>query len=101
MNRRARVAVAVCAGLEVAVLAYALLRVVAFALFREPNPALVTYSVHSAYFWRSWTAAYAGALAAVSFAFVARSRPRLVVAALEALLPWSTAALVAQAVAVP
>jgi hypothetical protein len=96
-----RGAVAAAFGLEIAVLAYALLRVVAFALFREPNPALVLFSLHSGYFWRAWTAAYAGALAAAIGAFAARYRPRAMVTALEGLLPWVVAALVAQAIAVP
>jgi hypothetical protein len=97
----ARAAASAAFGLEIATLAYAVLRLVSFVLYREPNPALVLYSLHAGYFWRAWTASYAGALAAFAFALLARHRPRAAFSALEGLLPWAALALVLQAVAVP
>jgi hypothetical protein len=47
-----------------AVAAYALVRTVQFFVYPDPNPATLVWSAHAGFFWRSWTCAYAGALAA-------------------------------------
>jgi hypothetical protein len=49
-----------------AVASYALLRLVQKLFLTEPDPALVFYSEHAGFFWRAWTAAYAGG----TFAFL-------------------------------
>ncbi len=60
MPTRPRLAVAVIAACTSAMAAYALLRVGQWLVFTEPDPALVIYSAHAGYFWRSWIAAYFG-----------------------------------------
>jgi hypothetical protein len=58
------VGVALAWGMAVAVGAYALVRTVQFFLYPDPNPATLVWSAHAGFFWRSWTCAYAGAIAA-------------------------------------
>jgi len=59
-------------GLVVAVGAYAVVRSIQFALYPDPNPAAVVWSAHAGYFWRVWTVAYGGGLAAFIVLPVAR-----------------------------
>ena len=62
MPPRPRLAIAFITACTAAITAYALLRVGQSLAVTEANPAQIIYSEHAAYFWRSWTAAYAGAL---------------------------------------
>ena len=39
---------------------YAILRIAQKLFFPEPDPALVLWSEHAGYYWRVWTALYAG-----------------------------------------
>lgn len=64
---KARVSLAAVAGMIGAIVVYAAIRVVQRLVLAEPDPSLVFLSEHSGYFWRAWTAAYAGG----TFAFVA------------------------------
>lgn len=76
--RRTRLCLAASAACVVAVALYALLRVLQFYVFPEPNPALVIWSAHAGYFWRSWTVAYAGGMAGFwAYAAGARSADRV------------------------
>lgn len=65
MNREGVVAagVALSWGMAAAVAAYALVRSVQFFVYPDPNPATLVWSAHAGFFWRSWTCAYAGAIA--------------------------------------
>jgi hypothetical protein len=56
--------VALAWGMAVAVGSYALVRTVQFFVYPDPNPATLVWSAHAGFFWRCWTCAYAGAIAA-------------------------------------
>ena len=56
-------AVALAWGMAAAVGAYAIVRTVQFFVYPDPNPATLVWSAHAGFFWRSWTCAYAGAIA--------------------------------------
>jgi hypothetical protein len=56
--------VSACWGLVVAVGAYAVVRAIQFFLYPDPNPATLVWSAHAGFFWRCWTCAYAGGIAA-------------------------------------
>ncbi len=58
------IAVSVCWGCIVAVGAYAVVRFIQFFVYPDPNPATLVWSAHAGFFWRCWTCAYAGGLAA-------------------------------------
>jgi hypothetical protein len=81
---RLAAAVAVCWGLVVAVAAYAIVRAIQFFLYPDPNPATLVWSAHAGFFWRCWTCAYAGGIAAFVAFLVTRTRPDR---ALRALAP--------------
>lgn len=68
-----RGALAVIAGCVTAATLYAVLRVVQAVLLAEPDPALVIWSEHAGYFWRAWTAGYAGGMVAF-FTWIAAGR---------------------------
>ena len=66
----AAVGVSLCWGCVVAVGAYAVVRGIQFFVYPDPNPATLVWSAHAGFFWRCWTCAYAGGLAAfVAFLF--------------------------------
>ena len=98
----ARMLAATVAGLETAIVVYAVTRVLQTLLVAEPNPALVITSAHHGYFWRAWIAAYAGGFAAIAIGLLARDTQALAIArtTLRA-LPWTAAIAVAQALLVP
>jgi hypothetical protein len=56
--------VAACWGCLVAVGAYAVVRGVQFFVYPDPDPAMLVWSAHAGFFWRCWTCAYAGGIAA-------------------------------------
>jgi hypothetical protein len=60
-------------GACVAVAAYGIVRAIQFFIYPDPNPATLVWSAHAGFFWRCWTCAYAGSLAAL-IAFVAARR---------------------------
>jgi len=86
---RERLALGLMTTGVVAVALYAILRLVQFYLFPDPNPAMVIWSAHAGYFWRVWTVAYAGGMVGLA-AFAAAGRDRVRVA--RALLPALTVA---------
>lgn len=68
-----RLALAAVATCTAAVALYAALRIAQKLLFPEPDPALVLWSEHAGYYWRAWTALYAGGMAGF-VAYVASGR---------------------------
>jgi hypothetical protein len=68
-------AVAACWGLVVAVGAYAVVRAIQFFLYPDPNPATLVWSAHAGFFWRCWTCAYAGGIAAFVAFLLTRAGP--------------------------
>jgi hypothetical protein len=61
---RTTAAIALTWGLVAAVAGYAVLRALQHLAFSEPNPATLVWSAHAGFFWRAWTAGYAGGMAA-------------------------------------
>jgi hypothetical protein len=97
MPPRARLAVAFITACTAATAAYALLRLGQFLVVTEANPAQILYSEHAAYFWRSWTAAYVGAL----LGFATWLAPARVLPHLDRAIIIAAALLVLQSVLVP
>lgn len=96
-----RAALAVVAACEAAVAIYAVLRVGQALLKPEPDPALVLWSAHSGFFWRSWTAAYGGGTAGfVAWIAAGRDAPR-VARFLARAVPIAAALIAAQGLLVP
>jgi hypothetical protein len=85
-------------GFAIAVIAYAVLRVIAFATSREADPALVIWTEHAGYFWRATTSGFAGAFAAFSAALVPREK---LAAALPTVIVIATIAIALQSAAIP
>lgn len=98
----ARILASAIAGLETAIVVYAVTRVLQTLLVAEPNPALVITSAHHGYFWRAWISAYAGGFVALAIGLLTRDAQAITIArtALRA-LPWTAAIAVAQALLVP
>jgi hypothetical protein len=95
-----RAALAVIAGCTAAALIYALIRMVQALLFPEPNPALVIWSEHSGFFWRSLTSAYAGGMAGfIAWIASGRDAARVVRVLSVSLVPAGIALLVQALVA--
>ena len=91
-------AVAGCVG---AALVYSLLRILQVLLLDEPDPALVMWSEHSGFFWRSWTSAYAGGMIALlTWLLAGRAPERTARFVARAVFPVA-AALALQAALVP
>jgi hypothetical protein len=77
-------ALSVAWGLVVAVGASAVVRAIQRVVYPEPNPAALVWSAHAGFFWRVWTVAYLGGVAAFVTFLVARGRT---IAAARALAP--------------
>jgi hypothetical protein len=74
---RVRFALAAIAGLTTTVFLYAALRMVQALILKEPDPALVIWSEHAGFFWRSWTAIYAGGMIGfIAWLAAGRDAPR-------------------------
>ena len=69
------IATAIGWGCAVSVAAYAIVRAIQFFLYPDPNPATLVWSAHAGFFWRCWTVAYAGSIAAFIAYPIARGRP--------------------------
>lgn len=96
-----RLALALVALCTTATALYAVLRVAQAVIFPEPDPALVIWSEHAGFFWRSWTVMYMGGMAAfLTYLASARHASRVTALLLRA-LPVSAALLTAQALLVP
>lgn len=99
--REVRLGLAVVAACTTAAALYAVLRVAQAMIFPDPDPALVIWSEHAGFFWRSLTVAYAGGMAAF-FTWMASARHADRVASfLERATPASALLLAAQAFLVP
>lgn len=98
---RVRLALAFGAACTTATGLYAVLRVAQAILFPEPDPALVLWSAHAGFFWRAWTVAYVGGMAAVLAWLASAQRPERVARALARAVPAATALLAVQAALVP
>jgi H+/Cl- antiporter ClcA len=77
-------AISVAWGLVVAVGAYAVVRAIQGIVYPDPDPAALVWSAHAGFFWRVWTVAYLGGVAAFVTFVVARGRTQ---AAARALAP--------------
>ena len=96
-----RSALAAIGGCTAAMAVYAIVRVGQSLVFDEPDPALVIWSEHAGFFWRTWTAFYVGGMAAlITWVLAARHAPR-VASFLARALPIAAALLAAQALLVP
>lgn len=80
---------------------YGLLRLVQARLFPEANPATLIWSAHAGYYWRCWTAAYAGVLVGFLGYAAAKRQPERVVRALQGALPVAVIIIVYQGLMVP
>jgi choline-glycine betaine transporter len=87
-------------GLVVSVGSYAVVRAIQHFVFTEPNPATLVWSAHAGFFWRAWTVAYAGGMAAF-IAFAARGRTEATARALAPAIAVAAALLALQVVFFP
>ena len=102
MNERwMPVVLGVLGSCTAAVALYALLRVVQFTLFPEPNPALVFWSAHAGYFWRAWTVVYVGGFAGFATFVGALRRPARVARGLVVAVSVAGGLLLVQGLFVP
>lgn len=67
-----RVATSSAWGVVVAVAAYPVMRTAQCLMSPAQDPAAVVWSAHAGFFWRAWTAAYTGGMAAITAYVVAR-----------------------------
>jgi hypothetical protein len=84
-----------------AVVLYAALRLVQARLFPEADPATIIWSAHAGYFWRCWTAGYAGALVGFLAYGAAERHATSVARWLLRMLPPTVVLIVAQGLLVP
>jgi hypothetical protein len=56
------VAISLAWGLVAAVSAYAVVRGIQFFAYPDADPAALVWSAHAGFFWRVWTASYAGGI---------------------------------------
>jgi hypothetical protein len=96
-----RAALSFAASATAAVAAYAGLRLAQGLLLTEPDPALVVWSEHAGYFWRAWTAVYAGGTAGFVAWLASRDSAARVATILSAAVPAAAAVLAAQATLLP
>lgn len=99
MKRETLVAVALSLawGLVIAVGGYGVLRSIQFFLYPDPNPKTLVWSAHAGFFWRAWSCAYAGGIAAFLAYLFAR---RGAAAVARALVPATVVAAVVLALQV-
>lgn len=96
-----RALVAMIAALEVAALAYALLRTYQFFMHPDPNPALVLWSEHAGFFWRAWTSVYLGGMAGIGVGWIAGRDVGRVARVVEWVFPAVAVVVMVQGVLVP
>ena len=98
---RLRAALAVIAWCTVAMGLYAIVRVAQSLIFVEPDPALVIWSEHAGFFWRTLISVYVGGMAAfITWLLTGREALR-VASFLARALPVAACMLAAQALLVP
>jgi H+/Cl- antiporter ClcA len=94
-------AIALAWGLVVTVGAYAVVRVIQSVLSPDPHPAALVWSAHAGFFWRIWTVAYLGGIAAFVAFVVARGRPAAAARALPPAIAVAAALLALQSLLLP
>jgi len=88
-------------GAAVAVIAYALERVVERTVFLEPNPAMLIWADHDPFAWRAAIAIYLGGAAAFGGHALAAQSPAAAARALTALTAVALVAIVVQGALLP
>jgi hypothetical protein len=88
-------------GLVFTVGAYAVMRAVQRMLLESPDPAAIGWSPHAGYFWRAWTVAYAGGMAAFAAFVLARGRTAAAARALAPAIAVAAALLALQSALLP
>ena len=101
LRKGARFALSVAWGATAAAALYAALRVVQASTGAPVDPALVSFHAHSGFFWRAWTAGYAGGMIALAAWILAGRDPERVARALAKAIPIVAALAIAQALLVP
>jgi hypothetical protein len=96
-----RFALAVIASCTTAAALYAIVRIGQSRFGHEPNPALVIWSEHAGFFWRSWTVAYAGVMVGFVAWLAAGRNAKRVAEVLARAVVAAAALLAAQAIFVP
>jgi H+/Cl- antiporter ClcA len=94
-------AIALAWGLVVTVGAYAVVRAVQSVVSPDPHPAALVWSAHAGFFWRIWTVAYLGGIAAFVAFVVARGRPGAAARALPPAIAVAAALLALQSALLP
>jgi hypothetical protein len=94
-------AISVAWGLVVAVGAYAVARAIQKVLYPDPNPAALVWSAHAGFFWRVWTVAYLGGVAAFVTFVLARGHTIVAARALAPAIAVAASLLVLQSVFLP
>ncbi len=94
-------AISVAWGLVVAVGAYAVVRAIQCVVYPDPNPAALVWSAHAGFFWRVWTVAYLGGVAAFVAFVVARGRTHAAARALAPAIAIAAGLLALQSVFLP
>jgi hypothetical protein len=100
-TRSVRFALAIVASATTATALYALIRVAQALLFSEPDPALIIWSPHAGFFWRSWTAAYIGTMIGAVVWVTSAASPALTLRAVGVALVVATGLIAAQGILVP
>lgn len=96
-----RAGLAVVAACVTAVGLYAVMRIVQGFVATEPDPALVIWSEHAGFFWRSWIVVYVGGMAAFLSWVASAKNAGAVAKLLVSALPVSVVLLAAQVAFVP
>jgi hypothetical protein len=96
-----RVGLAVVAGCAAAVGLYAVVRVAQGVIFPEADPAMIIWSEHAGFFWRTWTVAYVGGMVAMLTWLASGRDAARVATVLARAVPVAAALLAAQAILVP
>lgn len=96
-----RLALALVAACEAAIVLYAFTRVLQARFMKEPDPALVIWSEHAGFFWRGWTVAYVAGMVAFATWMLAKRDPDKVARWLATGVVVSAIAIAAQGVLVP
>jgi hypothetical protein len=96
-----RLGLALVAMCTTATALYAVVRVAQALIFPEPDPALVIWSEHAGFFWRSWTVGYVGGMAAFLTWLASARHAARVASVLARAVPVAAALLTAQALLVP
>ncbi len=98
---RIRLGLSVIAACTAAIALYGVMRVVQKLLFPEADPALVIWSEHAGFFWRSWTVVYAGGMLGFATWVLSEKHAARVTSFLATAVPIAAAILALQGLLVP